>query len=71
MTYNGTYIDAVYFSTSNGRTEDPVYVWKYAVSDVAGRKRCGIGKRNAEIVVSIFESSFGKKLKSKIGTVCV
>ena len=31
MTYNGTYIDAVYFSTSNGRTEDPVYVWKYAV----------------------------------------
>lgn len=31
MTYNGSYIDAVYFSTSNGRTEDPVYVWKYAV----------------------------------------
>ena len=29
MTYNGSYIDAVYFSTSNGRTEDPVYVWNY------------------------------------------
>lgn len=29
MIYNGNYIDAVYFSTSNGRTEDPVYVWGY------------------------------------------
>lgn len=29
MTYNGSYIDAVYFSTSNGRTEDPIYVWSY------------------------------------------
>lgn len=29
MTYNGNYIDAVYFSTSNGRTEDPIYVWSY------------------------------------------
>lgn len=27
MTYNGVYIDALYFSTSNGKTEDPVYVW--------------------------------------------
>ena len=27
MTYNGTYIDALYFSTSNGKTEDPKYVW--------------------------------------------
>lgn len=27
MTYNGSYIDALYFSTSNGKTEDPVYVW--------------------------------------------
>ena len=29
ITYNGNYIDAVYFSTSNGRTEDPIYVWSY------------------------------------------
>lgn len=27
ITYNGTYIDAVYHSTSNGYTEDSVYVW--------------------------------------------
>lgn len=27
MTYGGQYIDAVYFSTSNGMTEDAVYVW--------------------------------------------
>lgn len=27
MTYNGSYIDALYFSTSNGKTEDPIYVW--------------------------------------------
>lgn len=29
MAYNGNYIDALYFSTSNGRTEDPIYVWSY------------------------------------------
>ena len=27
MKYNGSYIDALYFSTSNGKTEDAVYVW--------------------------------------------
>lgn len=27
ITYNGGYIDAVYFSTSNGYTEDAKYVW--------------------------------------------
>lgn len=27
ITYNGAYIDAVYHSTSNGYTEDSVYVW--------------------------------------------
>lgn len=27
ITYNGQYIDAVYHSTSNGKTEDSVYVW--------------------------------------------
>ena len=27
ITYNGTYIDAVYHSTSNGKTEDAIYVW--------------------------------------------
>ena len=27
ITYNGDYIDAVYFSTSNGYTEDSKYVW--------------------------------------------
>ena len=29
--YNGTYIDAVYHSTSNGRTEDAVHVWGNSV----------------------------------------
>lgn len=27
ITYNGEYIDALFFSTSNGRTEEPKYVW--------------------------------------------
>ncbi len=27
LTYKGNYIEALYFSTSNGRTEDSVYVW--------------------------------------------
>lgn len=31
ITYNGEYINALYFSTSNGKTEDPVYVWGNSV----------------------------------------
>lgn len=27
LTYKGNYIEALYFSTSNGKTEDPIYVW--------------------------------------------
>lgn len=27
LTYNGSYIEALFFSTSNGKTEEPVYVW--------------------------------------------
>ena len=27
LTYKGNYIEALYFSTSNGKTEDSVYVW--------------------------------------------
>lgn len=27
LTVNGKYIDALYFSTSNGKTEDSIYVW--------------------------------------------
>lgn len=27
IAYNNYYIDALYFSTSNGKTEDPIYVW--------------------------------------------
>lgn len=27
LTVNGKYIDALYFSTSNGKTEAPIYVW--------------------------------------------
>ena len=31
ITYNGDYIDAVFFSTSNGYTEDPINVWGYNI----------------------------------------
>lgn len=31
MTYGGNYIDATYFSTSNGKTEDAVFVWGNSV----------------------------------------
>ncbi len=29
--YNGKYVDAVYHSTSNGITEDPLFVWGYTI----------------------------------------
>lgn len=32
MTYRGKYIDALYFSISNGKTEDAMYVWGNSVS---------------------------------------
>ena len=31
ITYNGKLIDAVYHSTSNGKTEDSIYVWGYSL----------------------------------------
>ena len=31
ISYNGNYIDALYFSTSNGKTEDAKYVWGNSV----------------------------------------
>ena len=31
ITYNNKLIDAVYHSTSNGMTEDPIYVWNYSI----------------------------------------
>lgn len=31
LTYNNNYIDAVYHSTSNGYTEDSIYVWGYSI----------------------------------------
>ena len=31
VTYNNQLIDAVYHSTSNGKTEDAIYVWGYSV----------------------------------------
>ncbi|MDD2435185.1 MAG: stage II sporulation protein D [Bacilli bacterium] len=31
ITYNNKYIDAVYHSTSNGYTEDAIYVWGYTI----------------------------------------
>lgn len=31
LMYNNNYIDAVYHSTSNGMTEDAIYVWGYSV----------------------------------------
>ncbi len=31
LTYNGKYIEALFFSTSNGKTEDAVYVWGNSV----------------------------------------
>lgn len=30
MKYNGKYIDALYFSMTNGKTEQPEYVWAYS-----------------------------------------
>ncbi|MDO4282387.1 MAG: stage II sporulation protein D [Clostridia bacterium] len=30
ITYNGNLIDALYFSTSNGKTEEPINVWGYS-----------------------------------------
>ncbi len=30
ITYNNSLIDALYFSTSNGKTEEPINVWKYS-----------------------------------------
>lgn len=59
-TYNGGYIDALYFSTSNGRTEDPIYVWKYTapyLKSVECKWDTGVSNFNATKTLSMAEIS--------------
>lgn len=69
MTYNGSYIDALYFSTSNGKTEDPIYVWGNAypylkVVDSSLDKNVSSYKYTKTMSLSEFSSKLGVTVSS-------
>lgn len=63
MTYNGSYIDALYFSTSNGKTEDPIYVWGYTEPYLKSvDSKWDIGKTFFSATKTISKSEISSKL---------
>lgn len=69
ITCNGKYIDALYFSTSNGKTEDAKYVWGNSVSylkSVDSHWDIGISSYNATktIALSTLSSKLGRTINS-------
>ena len=64
IAYNGYYIDALYHSTSNGKTEDPINVWGGAFPylksvDSHWDKNAASYERTTTIPVSSFSSTLG------------
>lgn len=63
LTYKGNYIEALYFSTSNGKTEDSVYVWGNShpyLKSVNCKWDVGVSNFNATKTIPI--STVAKKL---------
>ena len=67
ITYNGDYIDAVYFSTSNGYTEDSKYVWGNDIPYLKSvESKWDIGTRNYTKVISKTYNEVSSILKEDI-----
>ncbi|MEG2348158.1 MAG: stage II sporulation protein D [Clostridia bacterium] len=69
ITYAGNYIDALYFSCSNGKTEDSINVWGNSFSylksvDSSFDKNATNYLKNQSIPKSTISSKFGVDLKS-------
>lgn len=62
MTYNGNYIDALYFSTSNGKTEDPIYVWGTAYPYIKSVDSVEASTRNVSYTKTMSISELSSKL---------
>lgn len=70
MMYNGKYIDALYFSTSNGRTEDPIYVWNYSTPYLKSvDSKLDIGTKFFNATKTIPISELNQKLGVNINSV--
>ena len=67
ITYNGDYIDAVYFSTSNGYTEDSKYVWGNDIPYLKSvESRWDVGTRNYTKTISKTYNEASQILKEEI-----
>ncbi|MNP09580.1 Amidase enhancer precursor [compost metagenome] len=81
IAYGGKYIDALYFSTSNGKTEDPVFVWgnsvaylksvnspaDVGVSTYSSTKTITLSELSAKVGVTLNSSSNIKVLNKTTG----
>ncbi len=63
VTYNGNYIDALYFAISNGKTEDPIHVWGFTspyLKSVESGFESSV--RGFASTVNVSKSDFAQKL---------
>ena len=62
LTYNGKYIDALYFSISNGKTEDPKFVWGSNYPYLKSVESPDKNLKSASYTTTLSLNSFNQKL---------
>lgn len=67
LSYNNDYVDAVYHSTSNGNTEDAVYVWGNSVPYLKSvSSEYDNTNKNYNITITLTYNEISNKLKNSI-----
>ena len=67
MSYNNDYVDAVYHSTSNGNTEDAVYVWGNSVPYLKSvSSEYDNTNKNYSSIITLTYNEISNKLKNSI-----
>lgn len=67
LSYNNDYVDAVYHSTSNGNTEDAVYVWGNSVPYLKSvSSEYDNTNKNYNITITLTYNEISNKLKNNI-----
>lgn len=67
LSYNNDYVDAVYHSTSNGNTEDAVYVWENSVPYLKSvSSEYDNTNKNYNSIITLTYNEISNKLKNSI-----
>lgn len=66
LTYNGKYIDALYFSISNGKTEDPKFVWGSSYPYLKSVESPDKNLKSTSYTTTLSLNSFNQKLGTSV-----